>query len=411
MQHTTIGNTTTFYSTTEESRINTTVAASNIRFLLKLTNDFSKQVKYAYGQNQIINNRYSSFEIFHNTTEEIVTGNVNLTPAGYWTYEVYEISFIGTPTLTDSTVPLNETAVFSPINDDKGVNNGRIEIGKLLSSNTELGKEVIYSEYSTPDDDSYIYPFVDSSVSNVVYGCTEVSSANYNSDATHDDGSCFSHVYGCTNTNSNNYNSLATVDDGSCVFSITDCTDPSADNYNPSADVDDGSCVYTVYGCTNASSPNYNSLATVDDGSCTTSEVYGCLDSTATNYSALATIDDGSCVYDTVYGCTDVNAVNYNALANTDDGECNYDHIYGCMDVSASNYNALATEDNGSCTYAFVYGCTEVGSTNYDPLATVDNGSCVFIYHNEFKLRVEADSGIFESGDCLETILTNLKTI
>ena len=51
MQHTTIGNTTTFYSTTEESRINTSVDASKIRFLIKLTNEFSRQVKYVYGQN------------------------------------------------------------------------------------------------------------------------------------------------------------------------------------------------------------------------------------------------------------------------------------------------------------------------------------------------------------------------
>ena len=107
----------------------------------------------------------------------------------------------------------------------------------------------------------------------------------------------------------------------------------------------------------------------------------------------------------------DVNAANYNALATVDDGECNYDHIYGCMDVNANNYDATATTDDGECTYSYVYGCMDSGSTNYDPLATVDNGSCVFIYHHTFKLRVEADSGIFESGDCLEAILTNLDTI
>ena len=77
--------------------------------------------------------------------------------------------------------------------------------------------------------------------------------------------------------------------------------------------------------------------------------------------------------------------------------------VYGCTDVN--------TTDDGECTYSYVYGCMDSGSTNYDPLATVDNGSCVFIYHHTFKLRVLADAGIFESGDCLEAILTNLDTI
>lgn len=87
-------------------------------------------------------------------------------------------------------------------------------------------------------------------------------------------------VYGCTDSNSINYNPLATVDDGSCVYDTTaliyGCTDPLALNYNPLANIDDGSCVYD-----------------------TTAIVYGCMDSTAINYNPLATVDDGSCIYDT----------------------------------------------------------------------------------------------------------------
>jgi len=304
MQHTTIGNTTTFYSTTEESRINTDVGAGNIRFLIKLTNDFSKNIKFAYAQGQQINNRYTSFELYHNTTESILEGKVNLQPAGYWTYEIFEISFINTPTLTETTAPLSDTVVLTP-SDDNGINNGIIEIGKLLSSETELGKEVTYNEYSTGDEDSYIYPFADSTTDNIVYGCTDVNAANYNANATVDDGSCTFHVYGCMDSNANNY-------------------DPNA------------------------------------------------------------TIDNGLCTFDTTYGCTDSNA---------------------------SNYDPLATSDDGSCTFDFVYGCMDSNASNYDPTATTDNGTCVYKLADDFKDRVIADGGVFESQDCIEDILTNLKSI
>ena len=242
MQHSTIGNTTTFYSTTEESRINTSVSSNNIKFLVKFTNDFSKNIKFAYAQNENINNRYTSFELYHNTNENILEGKVNLQPSGYWTYEIFEISFVNTPYLTETTAPLSDIIVLSP-SDDNGINNGSIEIGKLLSSETELGKEVTYNEYSSGDEDSYIYPFVDSANDGVVYGCTNINSANYNANATVDDGSCTFHIYGCMDSNANNYDPSATIENGSCTFDISGCTDADAPNYDPSATVDDGSCI------------------------------------------------------------------------------------------------------------------------------------------------------------------------
>ncbi len=60
---------------------------------------------------------------------------------------------------------------------------------------------------------------------NIVYGCTDSSSINYNPIATIDDGSCIydtvAIVYGCMDTNALNYNPLATLDDGSCVYDTT----------------------------------------------------------------------------------------------------------------------------------------------------------------------------------------------
>jgi hypothetical protein len=69
-------------------------------------------------------------------------------------------------------------------------------------------------------------------------GCTNPNAANYNPDATDDDGSCV--ATGCTYPGADNYDAVNTSEDGSCIFS--GCTDPTADNYVPYANLDDGSC-------------------------------------------------------------------------------------------------------------------------------------------------------------------------
>jgi hypothetical protein len=50
-------------------------------------------------------------------------------------------------------------------------------------------------------------------------------------------------VMGCTDINAANYNPNATIDDGSCI--ILGCTDEDAINYNPDATDDNGSCEYS----------------------------------------------------------------------------------------------------------------------------------------------------------------------
>ena len=49
-----------------------------------------------------------------------------------------------------------------------------------------------------------------------ISGCMDSSSADYNSLATIDDGSCF--YFGCTDKSAINYDSVATVDDGNCLY-------------------------------------------------------------------------------------------------------------------------------------------------------------------------------------------------
>ena len=52
----------------------------------------------------------------------------------------------------------------------------------------------------------------------IIPGCTNPRAANYDPNATQDDGSCI--VYGCTDSEASNYNPSATRDDGTCLLPI-----------------------------------------------------------------------------------------------------------------------------------------------------------------------------------------------
>jgi hypothetical protein len=54
-------------------------------------------------------------------------------------------------------------------------------------------------------------------------GCTDDTADNYDAEATHDDGSCYTN--GCMDENANNYDANATQDDGSCEYDIYVCVD------------------------------------------------------------------------------------------------------------------------------------------------------------------------------------------
>ena len=113
MIHIQYGQTGNFYVTTEEKRIDTSVPSSKIRYLFKFTNNMSKSIVYGYGQNQVVNDRYTLVNI-NNGTNDVYTGTVNFTPNGYWTYEIYEVSWQGVVSLTSGNAPINENDVLTP---------------------------------------------------------------------------------------------------------------------------------------------------------------------------------------------------------------------------------------------------------------------------------------------------------
>ena len=149
----------TFYIQTEDNRIDTSVASTQIRHLFKFTNDLDKSVHYAYPVAQTIYDRYTVGVFAYNTVTNIYQGVVNLLPAGYWKYEIYEVSWVGAVAnpLTSSTAPANENDVLTPAADNKGVVQGLVTKGKMNVSEKDGTEQVQYTQRQEPSGTNYIY--------------------------------------------------------------------------------------------------------------------------------------------------------------------------------------------------------------------------------------------------------------
>tara|TARA_R100001463_G_scaffold23446_2_gene56248 strand:+ start:316 stop:789 length:474 start_codon:yes stop_codon:yes gene_type:complete len=143
------------YLTLEEKRINTSVDDSKIRYLFKLTNDMTNTVKYVYGLKSTTKDRFVKNTLRHNTTDSIFENQINLKPYGFWKYEVYEVSWIGTVSLTDDTAPNSETEVLETANTN-GVVQGKVEEGKLYVQETSGSEQVRFTEH-TETTKNYLY--------------------------------------------------------------------------------------------------------------------------------------------------------------------------------------------------------------------------------------------------------------
>ena len=135
----------TAYIETEASRIDTSVTSAHIRHLAKFTNDLDGAVFYAYATTEVIKDRYTSLAFTYGAAD-VYTGNLQLIPAGYFKYELYEVSWIGAVSVTLGNAPVTETDVLLPVANTSGVVQGLVAIGQLYLGEKEGSEEVQYIE-------------------------------------------------------------------------------------------------------------------------------------------------------------------------------------------------------------------------------------------------------------------------
>ena len=120
------------------------VGEAKIRHLVKFINDLDGAVFYAYPLLENIHPRYTLMPFAYNATPNRYTGKINLKPAGYYKYEVYEVSWAGVDVvLSSSTAPSTETDVL-PVADTNGVVEGLVAIGILYLGEKAGDEEVQY---------------------------------------------------------------------------------------------------------------------------------------------------------------------------------------------------------------------------------------------------------------------------
>ena len=132
-------------------------SGARTRHLVKFINDLDEAVFYAYPLLENIYARYTLMPFSYNSTPDVFTGRLNLIPAGYFKYEVYEVSWISEDVqLAAATAPATETDVL-PVANENGVVEGLVAIGILYLAEKPGSEEVQYTEYNQPASTNTIY--------------------------------------------------------------------------------------------------------------------------------------------------------------------------------------------------------------------------------------------------------------
>ena len=135
----------TEFINTEANRIDTSVRTTQIKFLCKFTNDMTGMVFYCYPES-VIYDRYTSLAFVYSPTPNLYGGTINLYPAGYYHYEVYEVTWKSAPSLMAGRALATELDVLLPAASNKGIVQGIVAIGKLFLDEQRGVSEVQYLE-------------------------------------------------------------------------------------------------------------------------------------------------------------------------------------------------------------------------------------------------------------------------
>ena len=133
------------------------VDKTKIRFLVKFINDLDGAVFYAYPSTSVINDRYTEMGFTYSATPDLYAGRVKLLPAGYFKYEVYEVSWQGTVSVEAGEAPATEDDVLTPPSADRGIVQGLVAIGILYLGEKAGSEQVQYTEYTAPASTNTIY--------------------------------------------------------------------------------------------------------------------------------------------------------------------------------------------------------------------------------------------------------------
>ena len=133
---------------------------NKIRFLVKFTNDLDGSVAYAYAATAEIRERYTILLFTYESvlaSVDLYNSEIHLLPAGYWKYEVYEVTWVGTVTVAKNFAPSTESELLSPAADNKGVVQGLVTKGKMYLAEKSGTEQVQFTEYTPTATDNYIY--------------------------------------------------------------------------------------------------------------------------------------------------------------------------------------------------------------------------------------------------------------